>query len=148
MAGRLRHQPCAIVRQLLVAKGVGSDPSLKQSWPVFESGSPDKPDSAITVYDSTGILQGRIQYNGETQLRHGLQFMIRAAGTTAGGAKAQELADLLDKQVEWNTVSIGNNRYIVQSIGRTSDVLALGKEPGTQRSLFSINATATLRQVA
>lgn len=155
MAGPLANSPAAVIRRLLVNKGMGSDPPVadtaagKGSWPIYYSYMGDKsPDSAIAVYDSEGHLQGRVMIDGETQERHGLQIIVRGAGHDAAYAKARAIADLLDRNVYQNTVSIGAHRYTVQSVGRTSDVLAMGKEPGTKRSLFSINATATLRQVA
>lgn len=148
MPGLLQHSPAAIVRRLLINKGAGTDPTDKQAWPVFDSGEADKPDSAITVYDTEGHLQGREMIEGETHDFHGIMVQVRAAGHSAGYAKARAIAVLFDKSIYWNTIDIGTSKYTIQSIGRTSDVLALGKEPGTKRNLFTINALATLRQVA
>lgn len=147
MPGALAHSPADIVRKLLIVLELGSEQASGEPWPVFAAGEPDKPDSAITVYDTTGVKQGRIM-QGETQERHGVQVRIRAANHTGGYGKARAIAVALDEDVYQETVTIGNARYLVHSISRTSDVLALGKEsPNSKRSLFTVNGTVMVRQI-
>ena len=148
MAGRLHHSPAEVIKNLLIDKGMGTDPSMQQAWPVFAAGSPDKPDSAMVCYDSEPYLDGRTMVDGETQLCHGFMVQFRSAGFAGGYDKANAVADFFDRTVYLNSVNIGSAKYLVQSVSRKGDVRHLGKEPGTNRSLFTLNATVTVRQTA
>lgn len=164
MAGLLQHSPADVVRRMLIDLSLGTDPDARPvgAWPVYASGEPGAgkpvgtastaktgvPDSIITVYDTLGRQNGRIQFSGEIQEHHGFQVRVRAAGHSAGYAKARAIADGLDKSVYLRTVAIGASRYLVYAVTRTGDVLALGKEPTSGRRIFTINALVTVRQTA
>ena len=149
MPGILTHSPADVVRRVLIALGLGTDPSLspQQSWPVFSDGEPDRPDSVITVYDTAGKRKGRTMTDGEVQEYHGIQIRIRSSAHSAGYLKARALAIALDGDVYQETVTIGSKTYLIHQLSRTSDVLRLGKEsPVSKRCLFTINALAMVRQ--
>lgn len=131
----------------MIALGLGTDPASNGPWPVYAAGEPDKPDSAITVYDTVGRQEGRTHVDGEAQEHHGVQVRVRSAAHTAGYAKARAVAVALDEDVLMNSVHIGAASYRVWAVARTGDVLSLGKEsPDSKRSLFTINALVSLRQ--
>jgi hypothetical protein len=146
VSAALAHSPADIVRRLLIRLGVGTDPDDAQPWPVYASGEPSSPDSAITVYDTIGRQNGRIQTSGMQHEYHGVQVRVRAAAHTAGFAKARSIAVALDEDVYLTNVYIGAASYLVHSMMRTGDVIALGKSD-SKRSIFTINALASLRQV-
>ncbi len=140
----LYHSPADIVRKLLVDIGQGTDAQLGGAWPVFATGEPDMPDSAITVYDTSGIDFGTLQPSGELAEIFGVQIRIRAAAQSPGYAKAAAIASAIDTQVYDNAVTIGTRTYRVQAFKRTSGVLGLGKEPGNKRRLFTVNALVNI----
>lgn len=145
MPGTLSHSPADVLRKLLVSLSLGSYPANPSgSWPIYASGEPDEPDSAITVYDTTGVTNGRTAPDMEMHEYHGVQIRIRAAAHTAGYAKSRATAIALDG-IQDRTVSIGSTTYIVQVVNRTGDVLSLGKEDG-KRSVFTVNALVMVRQ--
>jgi len=147
MPGSLDHSPADVLRRVLIALGVGTDPALGGSWPIFAAGEPDKPDSAITVYDTTGTQQGRTHTDGEVQEHHGVQVRIRAASHSAGYAKARDVATALDRDLYQEIATLGAARYMIHAATRTSDVLTLGREsPTSKRTLFTLNAVLSVRQ--
>lgn len=149
--GDLDHSPADVIRKVIVQLTLGVVPSYANGvyngspWPVFAGGEPDKPDSSITVYDTSGVDHGRLMH-GERSEHHGVQVRIRSAAHTAGYAKARAIAVGFDEDVSFMTVTIGSTSYTVWAITRTSDVLDIGKEPGTNRDLFTVNAIVSLRK--
>ena len=84
--------------------------------------------------------------DGERQEHHGFQILVRSPTHLIGFAKARAIAIAMDKDFSPSTkVSVSPNEYAVYNISRR-DVLPIGKEPGTKRSLFSINGTVALRE--
>ena len=149
MSGSLDHSPSQIIRQMLVDLSLGTLPSEDDDWPIFATNEPDTPDSVITVYDTLGKLDGRTQVDGKLQIHHGFQVRIRDANTRNGYSKANAIAIALDESTYQETVTISDSIYLVHSVSRTTDVLPIGKEtPTSKRNIFTINATATLRQTA
>ncbi len=148
MSGSLTHSPAQIISQLLIDLTLGTAPVDSGSWPVFYAGEPDSPDSVITVYDSVGRQDGRIQVDGEQQEHHGFQVRVKATKHTVGYTKARAIAISLDEDVQLNSVTISGSVYVVYAISRTGDVLSLGKNhPTGNFNLFTINAVVALRQL-
>lgn len=143
----MNHSPADIVRTLLIAKGVGTDPdSANPVWPIFADREPTSPDNVITVYNTPGRYNGRVM-QGEVQGPEGIQVRIRAANSAKGWLKADEVHTMMAEGVLRDIVTIGAARYLVQAISRIGDVLPLGKEsPTSQRNIFTINAVVTVTQ--
>jgi hypothetical protein len=156
MSGPLKHNPAQILVALLRAltPGTGTGTSPESPWAMFDSFEPSSPDNCITVYDTTGRMQGRIQSTGEVQGFQGIQLRIRATDSSLGYAKAQELQTLLDEEVSYNEVTVEDSTsgstatYVVYAVTRTTDIIPLGTEPGTSRYLYTINAVMSLRTVS
>ena len=155
MSGSLEHSPAEVIRNLLVAKGAGTMPTASGSWPIYHSLEPDLPDKVITVYNETGIKQGRTQIDGEVQEKHGIQIRVRSSNERNGYKKARQLADLVDKQVRQDLITLanvetaGNSTYRVVCISRVGDVISLGTElSATKRHLFTLNCLVPMRQVS
>lgn len=131
---------------MLVDMGYGTNRSANGAWPIHSTNEPDLPDNCITVYDTQGVDEGRVM-QGERQEKHGIQVRIRSATHAAGFTKARAIAVAIDQDVYLESVVVDGHTYIVHAMSRTSDVLALGKElPTSKRTVFTINATATVRQ--
>lgn len=146
MAEPSEYSPADVVAQLLVDLGLCSGPGGVGEWPVFVAGEPSSPDEAVTVYDTAGTAFGRSMATGARSENPGVQVRVRARDHRTGWAKARQIARSLDEDALWRAVTVGAAAYCVQDFGRTSDVLALGKEvPNSKRSLFTVNGTLCYR---
>jgi len=150
MSGALDHSPADIVATLLIALGLGQSPTENTpTWPIFVSREPDTPDSVITVYDTSGRLQGRFQTSGEVQEAFGIQVRVRDASHQDGYAKARAIAVALDESISQESVTVDAATYTVVDVARTSGVFTLGTEsPESKRNIFTINAVASLLQTS
>lgn len=147
--GVLLDSPAEVISALLIALGLGTDPLTQQAWPMFSTNEPSSPDQCITVYDTAGIDDGRT-FEGDRTIHHGVQVRVRSNvhGPNGGYAKSQTIAVALDASVYYTAISVGVNNYIVYSVARTSDVLAIGKQtPVSKRSIFTFNALVTMRRI-
>lgn len=146
MSGPFAHSPADVIRQLLIDHGFGSDDDTG-SWPIKTASEPTNPDDVITLYDTEGINQARTMADGARIIHHGFQVRVRGTDYDSGYEKANEIALGLDAAYK-NTVHVGSNTYYVHAIKRRGDVLSLGTETeASARVLFTINATATMKQV-
>jgi hypothetical protein len=143
--------PANVIRWLLVALGVGSDPTVQPlgAWPIYQSDEPSSPDSVMTVYDTQGQLDGREMIAGQTLDHFG--FQVRFRGPTPIGATdpTWAQADLTRRTfaevVKGNLVRIGGNAYTVWCVVKIGQVIPLGKEnPASRRKLFTLNALASI----
>lgn len=149
MSGSLDHSPAEVVCNLLIGLGLGTDPTADEAWPIFttqEPDGPDVPDSVITVYDTAGRQHGRSQVDGEVQEHRGVMIRVRDANHPDGHAKANEIAIALDETVYQDAVVVGAATYLVHAISRAGSINVLGKEPTSNRNLFTINALVSLKQ--
>lgn len=148
MAGRLTNLPSEIMARVLVLKGWGTTTNLNQTWPVYAEDEPDKPDNVLTVYVQGGDGSGRTMTDGEQQEEYTFQVRIRSQNPANGWSKANQIANGMDKDVLDVTVTLGTIQYLVHCVSRRGSILSLGKEyPSTLRSLFTINAQASIRQL-
>tara|TARA_R110002110_G_scaffold145775_6_gene335360 strand:- start:6325 stop:6726 length:402 start_codon:yes stop_codon:yes gene_type:complete len=127
---------------------LGTAPSADALWPIHVDNEPDLPDDCFTVYGTEGNGVGRTMVDGKKIVHHGIQIRVRAASGRLGYIKARQVAVSLDENVLRSTVTISGSTYTVQSVDRTGDVIRLGKQkPSSERSLFTINAVVSLRQL-
>lgn len=151
MPGPLGHSPADIVRHLLIQLGHGENPTptATPDWSIYVASEPNSPDAVVTVYDTEGRIDGTSNPDGEAQEYFGVQVRVRAEDHPTGYAKARAIADSMDRDVWRDTATVGGTSYCVQSIARTSSVLALGTDkPAGRRHLFTINALAEIRRSA
>ena len=152
MSGAFSDPPALVVSQLVIDLGLGTDPDTDDVWPVYHSKMPDGPgvpNNAITVYETTPRLQGRIMFDGETQENHGIQVRVRADGAVTGQGKARAIQRAFDVDVSRTTVIVGANEYLVHCINRLGGILPLGTEtPEGRRELFTLNVLAVMRQTS
>lgn len=147
VATSLADSPATIARQLLVDLGLGTQPAAAGAWPVYASQEPDTPDNCITVYATQGTDDGRLQVDGSLQGHLGFQVRIRSDGYETGWQKGDAIQTTLATQVLRETVVVGANVYLVQCVAKIGDILELGKEQGSYRFLFTINAVLSVRQI-
>jgi hypothetical protein len=143
----LEHSPADVLRWLLIHLGVGTDPTTGGSWPIHASSEPDLPDNLITVYDTAGTTDGRIHRTGETAEHRGVMVQVRGTSQPTAWAKADSVKVALDESLSNELVTVDDAEYIVHAATRHSGPLSLGREPSTNRFLFTINAVVSLRQI-
>lgn len=150
MSTSLLHGSADIVRWLLVAKGFLTSPlaSPLQPWPCYESKEPSSPDNCVTIYDTSGFNDGRAMVDGELFVHDGIQVRIRSIDKPTGAAKVNALYKQLSENIYQDQVTIDGTVYQVHCISKFGNVLFLGKDvPNTKRSLWTINAAVSLRQL-
>ena len=146
MSGSLTHSPSSIIRQLLVDKSLGVLPSADGDWPIFITQEPDTPDSVITLRETTSRLSGRSMPSGQVIEHYGIQIRVRDANHQDGFDKAEAIMIALDEDVLRETVTVDGTDYAIQSVSRSTGIVPLGKEPTSNRDIFTINVTTALRQ--
>lgn len=151
MADLLDHSVADIVAQLLVDLGVAVSAGTNSvsQWEAHVNREVDKPDEAITVYDTEGRSDGRVMVTGALQSHPAIQVRVRARDHETAHARAKAIADKFDTVVYHNTVTLDSTQYCVQSISRTSSFSFAGTDaPTSKRVIFTINAYVTVRQLA
>ena len=148
MSTSLTHSPADVIRWLLVSGSLGTNPSLGLTWPIYASDDPDLPDDLMTVYDTAGVTQGRLQETGETAEHRGVMVQIRGIDQPTTWAKADAVRAYLDESVHNEIITVGGSQYVVHAVTRKSGPISLGREPTTSRFLFTLNAVVSLRQIA
>lgn len=144
------HAPAEIIVQLLVNKALATKPSSLQPWPVFYGVMPTDPDNVLTVYDTLGIKDGRLQESGEVVIHPGIQIRIRNNTYNLGWRKGYDITNAFDTVRNENVVlgtGVNQRTYKIHAIKRPSGVLPLGQELGKTRLLFTVNCTITISDV-
>jgi hypothetical protein len=147
MSGILTHSPAEVLRYLLIQLGHGVLPPASSGWPISVSSEQDLPDQVITIYDTAGRYDGRSMQTGQKWEFYGVQIRVRGLNHSDCQLKARQIAVALDESIRNNVVTISTTQYGVYSTSRTSGPMSIGKEPNTNRVLFTINAVVALRQI-
>ena len=142
MTGVLNHSVSRIIQQLIIDLGHGFAPG-GQTFPVYYSNLPDQPPDAMCVVESEPRVNGRDMVVGNSVMQYGFQLQIRSNGHTTGDDKRRDIVVAFDQDVDNKTVTLGANSYTVHAVNRVTDI-DLGKEDGTKRYFFTINATASI----
>lgn len=143
----MTHAPADVLRWLLIELGAGTDPDANGAWPIFHSSEPGAPDNCITTYDTEGTDDGRSMPTGEAMGHDGFQVRVRSTTPKVGWAKASEIQDLLAETVYQDAVVVEGSNYLVQCAAKIGRVIPLGKDPTSKRSLFTLNATLSVKQL-
>jgi hypothetical protein len=141
--------PADVIRALLVELRLAVLPRDWREggdyWPAYASQEPNQPDEVITVYDTAGILQGRIQLSGDTVEQSGIQIRVRANTRQAGYDKVKAIELAFATAVYKATLMLGDSTYTIHSLTQRSSILELGRDPNnSDRYLFTVNYTVSL----
>lgn len=141
----LTHAASEVIQKLLIANGHAALPvaGTSVSWPAYVDSTPTAPDSLISVWGSDPKIDGRVSTDGEFMEHYGIQVSVRAGTRAAAWTKAQDIADFL-AGVYLDTVTIAGTVYVIHALQKTSGPLPIGREPGTERQLVTINYYATV----
>jgi hypothetical protein len=149
----LLDSPAMVMQQAIINASLGTLPTVPQAqttpWPVYCSLEPDAPDNVVTVYDQAGQDDGREMIIGDRVIHYGIMVKFRAVDHPTGFPVAQAMADWIDRRINQMLVATNAATYVIWNMSRKTDVVMLGRDvPRTQRSLFSISATAAISRVA
>lgn len=148
----LVHSPANIIRAyLLSVPGFqGTLPPFagvvnygRFSWPIFVGILPDAPDNAITIYDTTGSMDGRHMRTGQQIEHYGLQVRVRAETYDLAWRKADEILRICDR-TKRNAVTVDGDTYTIQNIDRSTQLIDLGEEKERLRRNIVFNALVTI----
>lgn len=143
----LEHSPADIIRYLLIDLSQGTIPQARSAWPIYTEMEPDKPDNAITTFNTSGITEGKTHKSGQVQEHFGVQIRLRSQVPEEGFPKMRSLQVCLDEEVRFDNVVIGSSEYLIHAVTRKGGVLSLGKEPSTNRYAFTLNVLVSLKQL-
>ena len=141
---RLYTSPASIMTAYIIDElELMSDPSDEDDWPLYISSMPDEISNCGTVYDTSGLKDGRLMVGPVIQ-HQGIQLRIRANNYEIGNAKIEEIAVQLDA-IKGSTVVLGERTYKIYNASRTSNILFLRVEPENRRSVCVINYLMTVK---
>jgi len=143
VSGSLTHSPAKALKARLVELGLGAE--VGGTWPIYVNGGPDTPDAIIVLQDREAQKDGRDMNSGQVMEHFGVQVLVRHGRFETGFTKARAIAVALDESIRNDTVTIGSTKYHIYAVSRKGSPIST-TEPGTKRSVFSINAVIDLRQ--
>jgi hypothetical protein len=143
----LDDSPAMVLATWLQQVAIGVDPLIggATGWPIFVDQEADLPNEALAVYNTAGVVDGRIHNTGETIVHEGIQFSARSASLLLARQKIDEIALKVDALIQ-TPVTVGSNRYNINAINKTSGVLYAGPDSKT-RQKYTLNATATIQEL-
>jgi len=141
----MNHSPAQIIEKYLVDVGIFDN----SNWFLFIGSLPPSeegksPIRAAAVYDTTGLLDGRLMESGEVIKHPGFQIKLRSDNYELGWKKLSDAGDSLSL-INNTTVIVDTSTYIVENVSATADITALGPEQGSTRyQLFVSNFILTV----
>jgi hypothetical protein len=135
------NAPSLAIHQLLLEEELVGD------WGLFMAFLPDDPDNAICVYDTAGIMDGRMMRTGERIEHPGIQIRVRGPVYKDTWEKANLIALALDT-VQKNVVTTEEEDYIIHNVSRTGAIIPVGVEDAgrIRRHHFTMNMILTLQR--
>ncbi len=145
----MNYSPADVLRTYLltVTSLALSLPSLGGKWPVFVGTMPDDQDSALCIYDTQGIGDGRIMKTGQSIRHPGLMIRARGLHYRPTFDKMKSIGDLLDTVLMQTVIMDETTQYLIQAVSTTSDIIPLGEESHKRRESFVLNGRITLNKV-
>jgi len=151
-ATALGSSPAFILSEYIINEiSALTNPDNNGEWPLYTNYMPDGDDvesDCAAMYDTAGILNGRLMRTGEVIKHPGLQLRLRSLGGEIGYAKIEGVALSLDS-IAGETLVVSGSTFKILNMRRTTEIIPLGLERGTKRRfLFTVNYLVTLKKVA
>ena len=148
----LGSSPAFILSEYIINEiSASTNPNDNGLWPLYTNYMPDGDDvqsDAVAMYDTAGILDGRLMRTGEVITHPGLQLRLRSLGNQEGYAKIESVSLSLDN-IAGETLVVSGSTFKILNMRKTTDIIPLGLERGTNRRfLFTVNYLVTLKKVA
>ncbi len=136
--------PASVVRKLLIDAALVPNSTVAQ-WSPFVSQLPDDPDTALALYDTAPVLQGRIMRTGEQIEKYGVQLRFRSSIYNVVFSKAEAVRDFMDAVMPVVVVAITpEDQWTIQNISRTSGILTTGIEVDGDRKRHNLTINVIL----
>lgn len=133
--------PGAVIVSYLVAQGVFAD-SQATPWPLFLGSEPDAGvDDVGTVFDTSGIKDGRLMEDGTIIHHYGIQVRVRSRDYEDGWDKLKQACDQL--AAAYN-VTVGT--WTVHNVSIQGSPMSIGVDGTKRRRLFVANFLVTLTE--
>lgn len=130
----------------LIKSGVGTDPISNSEWPIYVGHIPQNaPPNALGVYDTSGIMDGRLMRTGETISHPGAQIKFRCESETLGKAKIKQAQKALDSIFRLDILD-GSRGVCLVCVSQRGTPLAWGLDGDTQLRTWTLNVTLTLSE--
>jgi len=139
--------PAVLIASLLVQVGnLMSLPSSKEEWPMYVAHLPDLKANSGVIYDTAGLLDGRLMKTGEVIEHYGLEIHIRSNKYDTGFSKINELANALDL-VHNITVDVDSDLgFQIVSVNKMTPATYAGLDE-ERRFNFTTNYCASIIEV-
>jgi hypothetical protein len=149
-----------IARMLWANRGLGADPAPwaaffagkgtkpTAAWPVYEGSEPSEPDDVITVYETTPVIDARVQVTGEEVGRLGFTVRVRGISKAAARQKAEDIRWDFQRLCNDQQVTLTNptQQYLIPCISQAT-VVPFGKmqsPSGLALWLVNVNCMAPI----
>lgn len=129
-----------------VAVYLASKITHPSDWSFFVGAEPDMPDQVVSVYDTTGVTDGKDMRSLETITLHGIQVRLRSTVYDHGWGKVQEVKKVLDR-VRMETVRVGNVAVKIHAFKLSGTPSFIGRTEKNRRSVFTLNGLLTATEV-
>lgn len=112
-------------------------------WPVYVGTTPASKLKTITVYDTSGRIDGQSQHDGEVYEHNGIQVKVEGQTHPIAYEKVQLLLSTL-VAVANATVQKNDLTYTIHSATATSSILTLGQGGANRGAGFTFNLIVSL----
>lgn len=140
------RSPAYILQQYLVSIGLVKMPPVAAGviWAAFVGSQPDDSDLCVTLYDSTGLMDGRYMNPGSTIDHPGIQIRVRALDYMTAYNMIALITNTLDV-ISNVPITLGDgSKFTIKAVNRRGTILSLGEDKERHRQMFVYNATISL----
>jgi hypothetical protein len=135
-----------LVNDLAVMKTVASE----EDWPLYLNFLPDDQPSKVkinagAIYDTSGILDGRLMETGEVIEHHGVQLKIRCETYPAGWKKIRDVVAMIQK-IKNTTVIVNAYSFLLLNISMTTTIVNIGLDE-QRRWNFIVNFLMSIKKL-
>jgi len=121
--------------------------SGETAWSIYIGAQPPTPSNCITIYDTQGILDGRLIDDGEVITHFGIQIRVRSKEYEDGWEKITDICSILNAGKN-ETITKDSVDYLLNGANQTTPVTPLGVEiESKRRFLFTVNYILTLKNL-
>jgi hypothetical protein len=125
-----------------------ANPSTITGWQAFKGKDPTGINRTLTIYDTAGLLGGRVMANGKRNVKPGFQLKIKGAANEYDLAikKLIAIRNALDA-INKATITVEGTSYLLWAVHWISDIMFIGYEEKNERPAFTTNGIITLSEV-
>lgn len=145
----LLHSPAAIVARILIEELAGREPDGSAvDWQVYVGIEPNRPDSVMTVFDTTSEYHGRTAPDNGADQHYGIQVRVRSRTAQTGFVQALVVCQTVDERSTQRRVVIGVASYMVATIVRRGDPINIGRGELSDLNIVTLNAVLAVRRLS